>query len=316
MKLGVSSCLLGIKCRFDGSHSKDRFITEILKDYFEFIPYCPEKLIFTTPREAIRLVKINDKIKVVTSNTNIDVTTKMEEISKELVNKIENEELCGFILKSKSPTCGMERVKVYYKDTQISEKIAEGLFAKEIRKKFPLLPIEEEGRLTDAWLRENFLMQIFSYKDLFEFLKTKPSKKELVSFHTSYKYIIYAKSHQAYKKLGNIVANHQKKDIKFVLEDYKDVFLKAISLKGSISNTYNVLLHLYGYFKKNITKEEKNEILETFKEFKNGFIPLIAVIKILNLYIKRFDIGYLKIQKFLNPYPKEFALRSKVEAYR
>ncbi len=316
MKLGISSCLLGTMCRYDGGHSRDRFITDLLTDYFEFVPFCPEKMVFTTPREAIRQVKIDDQIRVRTSNSNIDVTQKVEDISKELANQIQEDELCGFIFKSKSPTCGMERVKVYPEEKGMSENIGVGIFAQKIKDKYPLLPLEEEKRLEDAWLRENFLMQIFSYKDIFEFLKSKPKLKELVSFHTSYKYMIYAKSHQAYKELGSIVANHDKKDIDIILEDYKHAFLKAISLKGSISNTYNVLLHLYGYFKKEISKDEKTEILDSIEEFKNEFIPLIAVIKILNLYIKRFDIEYLKTQKFLNPYPKELALRSKIEAYR
>lgn len=316
MKLGISSCLLGTMCRYDGGHSRDRFITDMLSDYFEFVPYCPEKMIFTTPREAIRQVRINDEVRVRTSTGNVDVTQKLEDISKELSNEIQNDDLCGFILKSKSPTCGMERVKVYPSEKGMSEKNGIGVFAQQIKEKYPLLPLEEEGRLEDAWLRENFLMQIFSYKNIFEFLKIKPSMNELVEFHTSYKYMIYAKSHQSYKELGRIVANHDKKNVEIVLDEYKQAFLKAISLKGSISNTYNVLLHLYGYFKKEINKDEKSEILDTLEEFKNELIPLIAVIKILNLYIKRFDIEYLKAQKFLNPYPKELALRSKIEAYR
>ena len=316
MKLGISSCLLGTMCRYDGGHSRDRFITDMLSDYFEFVPYCPEKMIFTTPREAIRQVRINDEVRVRTSAGNVDVTQKLEDISKELSNEIQNDDLCGFILKSKSPTCGMERVKVYPSEKGMSEKNGIGVFTQQIKEKYPLLPLEEEGRLEDAWLRENFLMQIFSYKNIFEFLKIKPSMNELVEFHTSYKYMIYAKSHQSYKELGRIVANHDKKNVEIVLDDYKQAFLKAISLKGSISNTYNVLLHLYGYFKKEINKDEKSEILDTLEEFKNELIPLIAVIKILNLYIKRFDIEYLKAQKFLNPYPKELALRSKIEAYR
>ena len=316
MKLGISSCLLGTMCRYDGGHSRDRFITDMLSDYFEFVPYCPEKMIFTTPREAIRLVRSEDGVKVKTSAGNVDVTDKLVDVSKDLANQIQEEELCGFILKSKSPTCGMERVKVYPQDKGMSEKNGVGVFAQQIKEKYPLLPLEEDGRLEDAWLRENFLMQIFSYKNIFEFLKTNPSMKELIAFHTSYKYIIYAKSHQSYKELGNIVANHDKKDLELVLEEYKHAFLKAISLKGSISNTYNVLVHLYGYFKKDINKDEKDEILASLEEFKNELIPLIAVIKILALYVKRFDIEYLKLQKFFNPYPKELALRSKIEAYK
>jgi len=316
MKIGVSSCLLGNMCRYDGAHSKDQFIVKTLQNYFEFVPYCPEKIIFSTPREAIRLVQSGEDIKVVTSNTNKDVTKELEDISVKCAKQMQDDDLCGFILKSKSPTCGMERVKIYPENNGPSEKKEIGLFAKQIKQRYPLLPLEEEGRLNDAWLRENFLMQVFSYKHIFEFLKTNPSFKDLVEFHTSYKYLVYAKSHEVYKKLGKIVANHDKKDLEIVLEEYKVAFLEAISLKGSISNTYNVLLHIYGYFKKLISKDEKDDILESIEDFKNEIIPLIAVIKLLKLYAKRFDVEYLKSQKFLSPYPKELALRSTVKAYK
>lgn len=317
MKLGISACLLGTMCRYDGGHSRDRFIVDMLSDYFEFQPLCPEREIFPTPREAIRLVKIDDKVIVKTSNTNVDVTKELDDISQEIADSIEEKQLCGYILKSKSPTCGMERVKVYPdKKGGQSENSGVGVFAKKLKDRFPLLPLEEEGRLGDPWLRENFLMQIFAYKTIFEFLQTNPSIGELVEFHTSYKYLIYSKCHKAYKELGRIVANHEKKPLSVVLEEYKIRFLKAIYEKGSIKNTYNVLLHIFGYFKRYITKEEKDHILETMEEFKKEIIPLIAVIKIINLYVKRFEIEYLQAQKFLNPYPKELALRSTTKAYR
>lgn len=317
MKLGISTCLLGSSCRYDGGHSKDKFIVNELAKYFEFVPFCPEGEIYPTPREAIRQVKVNGEVKIKTSNTNIDVTSEIEDISKKIVNKIFDDEICGYILKSKSPTCGMERVKIYPdKKNGQSENVGVGVFAKELKNKYPLLPLEEEGRLGDPWLRENFLMQIFAYKSLFEFLKSNPSIGQLVEFHSSYKYLIYSKSHSAYKTLGNIVANHDKKNIQIVLKNYKRGFLEAISIKGSITNTYNVLLHIFGYLKKLISKDEKKDILETIEEFKDEIIPLIAVIKILNLYINKFDIKYLKTQKFLNPYPKELSLRSTTKAYR
>ncbi|AXH12938.1 YbgA family protein [Halarcobacter bivalviorum] len=316
MKLGVSSCLIGTMCRYDGTNSKDGFITNILQEYFEFVPYCPEKMIFSTPREAIRLVNIKDEIRVVTSNTKKDVTEELKNISQVCIEQMQKDELCGFILKSKSPTCGLERVKVYQEVEAPSEKKGVGVFAEKIKENFPLLPVEEEGRLNDPWLRENFLMQIFAYKHLFEFLKSNPSFKELVEFHTSYKYLIYSKSQSSYKELGNIVANHDKNSIEEVLALYKVAFLEAISQKGSISKTYNVLLHILGYFKKLISKEEKQEMLEAMEEFKEEIIPLIAVIKLLNIYTKRFNLEYLLQQKFLNPYPKELALRSTVKAYK
>jgi uncharacterized protein YbgA (DUF1722 family)/uncharacterized protein YbbK (DUF523 family) len=316
MKLGISSCLLGSMCRYDGGHSKDKFIVNVLADYFEFVPFCPEREIFPTPREAIRQVKIDGEIKIKTSNTNKDVSQEVEDISKEIVNRIEEEMLCGYILKSKSPTCGMARVKVYSESVGMAENIGVGVFAQELKDKYPLLPLEEEGRLADPWLRENFLMQIFAYKHMFELLQSSPCFKDLVDFHTSYKYLIYSKSHEAYKSLGQIVANHDKKSLETVLQEYKIGFLKAIYEKGSISNTYNVLLHIFGYFKTYISKEEKQEILETLDEFKQEIIPLIAVMKIINLYTNKFNIEYLKIQKFLNPYPKELALRSTTKAFK
>jgi uncharacterized protein YbgA (DUF1722 family) len=170
--------------------------------------------------------------------------------------------------------------------------------------------------LSDAWLRENFLMQVFAYAHLQEFLKSTPSMSDLVVFHTSYKYLIYAKSHEKYKTLGNIVANHEKLTFEALLERYKEEFLKVISLKGSVKKTYNVLLHMFGYFKTYISKSEKEEILEAIEEYKQRIIPLVAVMKVLKLYASRFNVEYLLGQKFLSPYPKELALRSDIKAYK
>ncbi len=315
MKIGVSSCLLGNMCRYDGATSTDRFVVDILKNYFEIVAYCPEEDVFGTPRESISLRDIDGQTRVITNFTKIDVTDRLKSSSSNIIKKMANEEeLCGFILKAKSPSCGMERVKLYVGQNNICEKKAVGVFASDIKIHFPLLPLEEDGRLNDPWLKENFLMQVFSYSDLFKFLKSDPKHKELVEFHTSYKYLIYAKSHKSYKELGAIVANHNKKDINEVLEEYKIGFLNAIAIKSSIKKTYNVLLHIFGYFKKDITKKEKEFIIDACDEYKNGIIPLVAVTKILNLYVIRFDEKYLKTQKFLNPYPKEFALRSDTKA--
>jgi uncharacterized protein YbgA (DUF1722 family)/uncharacterized protein YbbK (DUF523 family) len=316
MKIGVSECLLGHKCRYDGSGAKDRFVVDELSSYFELIPYCPEAKIFGTPRETIRLVEFEEGIKVMTNETKKDVTQELTQVSSQFAQKAKSDTLCGFVLKSKSPTCGLERVKVYQKVNAPSEKKGVGVFAKELKKLYPYLPIEEEGRLNDPWLKENFIMQVFAYNDLYEFLGSRPDFKTLVQFHTSYKYLIYAKSQNSYKHLGSIVANHDKKEIKEVLKEYEKGFLEAINEKGSIGKTYNVLLHIFGYFKKFITKEEKEDILNACEEYKQQIIPLIAVVKLLNLYAKRFDIAYLKDQKFLKPYPKEFALRSDIKAYK
>jgi len=316
MKIGVSSCLLGTNCRYDGAGSKDTFVVNELSKYFELVPFCPEAIVFGTPRESIRLVEIDDQVRVISNKEQKDVTEELKNISKTLALKAFEDNLCGFVFKAKSPSCGIERVKLYQNNSNMCEKKAIGIFAKEITDKQPFLPIEEDGRLNDPWLKENFLMQIFAYKEYKLFLDNNPSFKDLVAFHTSYKYLIYAKSQESYKKLGGIVANHEKRDIADVLSDYTPAFLEAIGKKGNINKTYNVLLHIFGYFKKQINSEEKEHILTACQEYKDGIIPLIAVIKLLNLYVKRFDDSYLKTQKFLNPYPKELALRSDLKAYK
>ena len=318
MKLGVSACLIGTQCRYDGIGANDKFVIDVLQKYFQTVPYCPETIIWGSPREAIRqTLSETGELKIVTSTkTPKDVTQELQNVSVECANKIQNDDLCGFILKSSSPTCGLERVKVYKPFNAPSVKNGVGVFAKQIKEKYPYLPVEEEGRLIDPWLRENFLMQIFAYQDLHNFLKSNPSFNDLVIFHTSYKYLIYSKAQKSYTTLGRIVANKEKKQLDEILLEYKEEFLKAISLKGNVNKTYNVLLHMFGYFKKLITKEEKEEILQALAEYKEKIIPLIAVMKIINLYVKRFDVQYLKVQKFLNPYPKELSLRSDIKAYK
>ena len=318
MKLGVSACLIGTQCRYDGVGASDKFIVDVLAKYFETSAYCPETIIWGSPREAIRqTLSETGELKIVTSTKNPkDVTQELQNVSIDCANRIENDDLCGFILKSSSPTCGMERVKVYKPFNAPSVKNGVGVFAQQIKEKYPYLPVEEEGRLIDPWLRENFLMQIFAYQDLHNFLKSNPSFNDLVIFHTSYKYLIYSKAQKSYTTLGRIVANKEKKQLDEILIEYKEEFLKAISLKGNVNKTYNVLLHMFGYFKKLITKDEKDDILQALQEFKDKIIPLIAVMKIINLYVKRFDVQYLKVQKFLNPYPKELSLRSDIKAYK
>jgi uncharacterized protein YbgA (DUF1722 family)/uncharacterized protein YbbK (DUF523 family) len=316
MKIGVSACLVGNMCRYDGFHAKDDFVIDVIQQFFELVTFCPEDVAFGTPRPTIRLVEQNSEIKVVVTSTQEDVTQKLDEVCNTMANNLQDEPLCGFILKSKSPTCGLERVKVYEKKDAPCEKKGIGRFAAQILKRYPYLPIEEEGRLNDAWLKENFLMQVFAYKHIHEFLEKSPTANDLVQFHTAYKYLIYAKSQTSYKQLGNIVANHEKKPIEEVLKIYQEAFLQAIAQKGSIAKTYNVLLHIYGYFKNHLNKEQKQYVLDSLEEFKNKIIPLIAIIKMFNIYIDLYDIAYLKQQKFLDPYPKNLALRSTVQAYK
>lgn len=317
MILGVSSCLLGNMCRYDGHGAKDDFVSTSLKEHFSFLSYCPENAIWNSPRVAVRQVLVDDKVKIFTSTKEpIDVSDALEDICEMMANKALNDNLSGFILKSSSPSCGMERVKVYQPLNAPSIKNGIGVFARKLKEKMPHLPMEEEGRLNDAWLKENFLMQVYSYNDLKNLLKNEKKLSNLVDFHTSYKYLIYSKSQNSYKVLGKIVANQEKKEIETIYKEYEDEFLKAIAIKSTINKTYNILLHIFGYFKKHLGKEEKADILNTINEFKSKTIPLISIINIFNIYTKKFDIKYLKTQKFLNPYPSSLALRSDLKAFK
>src|SRR5574344_1658414 len=304
-------------CRYDGHGAKDDFVSTSLKEHFSFLSYCPENAIWNSPRVAVRQVLVDDKVKIFTSTKEpIDVSDALEDICEMMANKALNDNLSGFILKSSSPSCGMERVKVYQPLNAPSIKNGIGVFARKLKEKMPHLPMEEEGRLNDAWLKENFLMQVYSYNDLKKMLKNEKKLSNLIEFHTSYKYLIYSKSQNSYKILGKIVANSEKKDIEELYKDYDAEFLKAIATKSTLNKAYNILLHIFGYFKKHITKDEKVDILESMYDFKNRVIPLISVIKIFNIYINRFDITYLKNQKFLNPYPSKLALRSDLKSFK
>jgi len=317
MNLGVSNCLLGASCRYDGGHSRNEYVVDQLAKHFNLISFCPEAIIFGTPRDAMRLVEYKDgSMHVEFTNNHKDITDELSDISHKEAIRAGNEHLCGFVFKAKSPTCGIERVKVYQKESPYSEKKGEGLFAKAIQELYPHLPIEEEGRLHDPWLRENFLMQVFAYQDWFDFLAQKPKMADLVEYHTQYKYLIYAKSQKKYKELGAIVANHEKRSLDEILALYETGFLEAIAIKGNKGKTYNILQHIFGYFSKEISSDEKEELLSSMNEYKEGIVPLITIIKMFNLYIKRFEIEYLAKQKFLHPYPNELALRSDIKAFK
>lgn len=316
IKVGVSECLLGINCRFDGGHKKDEFLTQKLSKYVEFIPFCPEDSILGHPRESIRLVKTDMGIRAIGNETQKDYTQAIKDEAKKAIEVCKKEGICGYIFKSKSPSCGIGRLKVYLPNGVNESNDGVGIFASQIIDSFFLLPIEDEGRLQDPWLRENFIMQLFAYHDLQNFLKSATKHANLVEFHTRYKFLLLSKSNQHYQKLGQIVANKQKAQLKDVLSSYKIIFLETIAKKSSAKRVFNVLEHMYGFLKEKLTKAEKEEFLNTFLEFKNGIVPLIAPIKLLRLYANKYEENYLKNQVFLYPYPDDLALRSELKAFK
>lgn len=275
LKIAVSACLLGEQIRYDKTGQRDRFITDKLGKYASFIPFCPEHLAFGTPRETIRLVLENGHKKVITVFSKNDVTEAMNEAVAQELHKIQNEEICGIILKSKSPSCGLGSTKYYLKE--MSEGKKDGLFALTCKEHFVDFPIEEEARLLDPWLRENFVMQVFAYHDALSLQKHIKTMNELVAFHTAYKFLLQSKHETNYRLLGKIVANHEKKSVKEITQAYIALFKQTIAHKSTIGKTVNVLQHMVGFFKKELTSSEKAELHMQIEEFRDEIIPLISV---------------------------------------
>lgn len=314
MKIAVSGCLLGEKIRFDGGHKHDSFITQELGKYAEFVSFCPEHFAFGTPRPTIRLVeKDADSYFIASSKTQEDLTQRLSETSNGELQKIKEEPIRGIIFKSKSPSCGLGSALVYRENGYAKEK-DDGLFAKMCREQFPLLPMEEEGRLCDPWLRENFVMQLFAYDDFENFKASKPAMKDLVEFHQSYKFMLQAKHDMIYRELGQIVGNHEGLDFSEILRQYEILFKTAIAQKSSIGKNRNVLEHMAGFVKDRITKVEKEMLHEQIGDYANRLVPLIAPLSRLHMFAKTHGIEYLLDQKFLYPYPKELALRSDIKS--
>lgn len=312
MLLAVSSCLLGNNVRYDGSNQMNKFVLKTLSKYAEFVHFCPEHLAMGTPRETIRIINDKNKLELKTVFSKEDVTSKVIQSSKDEIQKLKQEPICGIILKSKSPSCGLGSTKYYENGMPQGKK--DGVFAAMCKEQFPYLPIEEEARLNDAWLRENFIMQIFAYSEIQNLSNNISKFKHLVDFHTSYKYLLHSKNEVLYRDLGNIVANHDKKSLKDVMAEYKELFIKTIATKSKISKTVNVLEHMAGFFKKELTSKEKLELKELISQYKEKIIPLITVIALIKLLSVKYDKEFLLKQKFLQPYPDELALRSDIKS--
>lgn len=309
MNIAVSACLLGENVRYDGGHKHDRFVTDELGRYASFVPFCPEAIAFGTPRPSVKLISREDDISVVTNKDATDLTQKLLDKSYEEVHRIADENLGGIIFKSRSPSCGLGST-VAYLDNGFAGSKTDGVFASICREKFPLLPMEEEGRLQDAWLRENFVMQLFAYDAIEKLKESKPTMKILVDFHTKNKFLLQAKDEKLYRVLGNIVGNHENLPFDTLFSNYEQNFKVAIAQKSSIKRNRNVLEHMTGFFKNELSSDEKEILHEQIEEYAKKIVPIIVPLSIIKLYAKKYKISYLLGQTFLEPYPKELALRS------
>ena len=312
IRLGVSSCLLGEMVRFDGGHQLDRYLRDTLGQYVEYVPVCPEVEVgLPTPRETLRLVEKDDGPHLVFSKSGEDITDKMLSWAKNRVKELEQEDLCGFVFKAKSPSSGMERVKLYDRNG-VPSKQGVGLFARTFMEHFPLLPVEEDGRLHDPRLRENFVECIFTFKRWRDMLAKGQTAGNLVDFHTRHKLLILSHSPEIYRKMGKLVATAGNVEIKSLLADYEALLMKGMRLRTTVRKQVNVLQHLIGFFKKDLSADEKQELLEQIKLYRQGTMPLIVPLTLINHYVRKYQQTYLLQQHYLNPHPIELQLRNHV----
>jgi uncharacterized protein YbgA (DUF1722 family)/uncharacterized protein YbbK (DUF523 family) len=289
IKLGISACLLGENVRYDGGHKLDRSLTDTLGQYVEYVPVCPEvECGLGVPRESMRLEGDPESPRLVTTRTKGDMTDHMVRWAKKRVVELEKDDLYGFIFKSNSPSSGMERIRVYNEKGR-SVKKGVGIFARIFMHHFPLLPVEDEGRLHDPGLRENFIERIFTLKRWREVLSKKESRGHLVAFHTRHKLLILSHSPKHYQMMGKLVAKAKEIPTKELYQEYQAILMEALQLKTTSKKNSNVLMHMMGYFKKDLSSDEKKELLEVVENYRQGYIPLIVPITLINHYVRNYD---------------------------
>ena len=312
IRLGVSRCLMGENVRYDGGHQLDRFIRDTLGKYVDFVPVCPEvECGLPVPREAMRLTGKPDSPRLMTIHTRKDLTDQMLTWAHLKVAELAEIGLCGYIFKSNSPSSGMERVKVY-NDQGMPVKIGVGLFARVFMDRFPLLPVEDEGRLHDPKLRENFIESIFVLKQWREACERQQTLGNLVQFHTRNKLLFLAHSQKHYREMGKLVGHGKEYSVETLYKQYEMLLLEALRLKTTVKKNVNVLHHMMGYFKEDLSADEKGELLGIISNYHHGLIPLIVPITLFNHYVRKYDEPYLGMQTYLNPHPVALKLRNHV----
>lgn len=312
IKMGISRCLLGENVRYDGGHQHDRYLTDTLGNYFEYIPVCPEvEYGLPIPREALRLVGKPEDARLMTIKTGIDHTDGMLEWAYGKLKELEKEDLCGFVFKSKSPSSGTQAVKVYGPSGMPVHK-GVGVFAGAFMKRFPILPVEEDGRLHDPVLRENFIERIFVYKRWQDLLKKGKTIKNLIDFHTDHKLLVMSHSPKHYSTLGKLVANAKSFKEEDLYREYIKSLMEGIRFIATVKKQTNVLHHIMGYFKKQLSADEKKELLEIIDNYHRQLVPLIVPITLLTHYVRKYGDTYLERQHYLHPHPVELILRNHV----
>lgn len=311
IKIGISACLLGEPVRYDGGHKLDRFLKDTLGRHVQYVPVCPEvECGMPVPRESMHLEGVPESPRLITTRTGRDMTDMMVQWAQQRLEQLESEDLCGFIFKSNSPSSGMERVKIFQDGTP--KWAASGLFAGLFMKRFPLVPAEDEGRLHDPALRENFIERIFIARRWREVVREGMRIGGLVDFHSRHKLQLMAHSPKHLIALGKLVARGRDLPPEELRSEYHRLLMEALKLKATVKKNTNVLQHLMGYFKKQLSADEKRELMEVIGHYHDGLVPLIVPVTLIRHYVRKYDQPYLKSQFYLDPHPIELQLRNHV----
>ncbi|MGH9371867.1 MAG: YbgA family protein [Vicinamibacterales bacterium] len=310
-RIGISACLLGDEVRFDGGHKRDPFLTDVLAPHVDWVRVCPEVEVgMGTPRETLRLVRQGDEpVRMITTMSGIDHTASMQRWARVRLEQLATENLSGYVLKKDSPSCGMERVKVFG-GTGMPRRNGRGVFAEALLSRFPNLPVEEEGRLSDPRPRENFIERVFAYQRLRTFFDSRWTTGALVAFHTAHKMSLLSHSTVAYTALGRLVASASQRPRARVRQEYERRFMETMAIAATTARHTNVLTHMAGHLQKALDSRSKAALLACIDEYRRGLVPLVVPVSLLRHHVQVHDVTYLAGQTYLEPHPRELILRS------
>lgn len=304
IQLGLSACLAGHEVRYNGGHTQSRLCLDVLNEHFSFSTFCPEVAAgFGTPRPAMRLIGNPESPQLVFSNDDsIDLTAKL--VNGFETKLLELDHLDGYILMKNSPSCGLERIKVYQPNGHPHETRTGGLFALALQKKYPLMPIEEEGRLNDPKLFDNFVVRVYAYHSFRQEVLQEPSIHKLIEFHSRYKYLLMAHNQTQYRQLGRLLGLPKKLPLDELTDTYFKGFMQALGKPASKQNHANTLLHMLGYLKESVPSPARQHIVETIDKYREGVFPLTTPLTLLKHYLDQYGSDYIKNQSYLEPYPE------------
>jgi uncharacterized protein YbgA (DUF1722 family)/uncharacterized protein YbbK (DUF523 family) len=313
IRVGVSTCLLGEEVRYDGGHKLDRYLVNTLGHYFEWVPVCPEvEMGLSTPRESMRLIGDPEVPRLIAPKSGHDYTEQMQTWARERLEQSDVADLHGFIFKKDSPSSGLFRVRVY-NEHGMPQKVGTGMFPREVMKRFPLLPLEEEGRLNDMPLRENFIERVFAYYRWTELLENEPTTGGLVRFHTAHKLTLMAHSPVHYQEMGRLVAQAGTIPWDELSDTYGRQLMEGLQVLGKPGKHVNVMQHLMSFLKTHLSREDKAELLALMEDYRQGLVPLVVPLTLLKHHLNRHPVpDWVHRQVYLNPYPKELMLRNHV----